>query len=152
LIFGLQLKDQWGGLMVSTNTVFDAFIQTHRWAVLTHLKRGGAPASSMVAYAVEGNSIVVSTPGKTFKRRAMERDPRVNLCVINNREPFNFVSIEGTVTIETERLEDSTRRVFENIEAVGYAVPENLGQWLKASDRVILRIAPKHFHGVIRSV
>jgi hypothetical protein len=82
----------------------------------------------------------------------MERDPRVNLCVINNREPFNFVSIEGTVTIETERLEDSTRRVFENIEAVGYALPENLGQWLKASDRVILRIAPKHFHGVIRSV
>ena len=137
--------------MVSTNTVFDAFIHAHRWAVLTHLKRGGAPASSVVAYAVEGDSIVVSTPGKTFKRHAMERDPRVNVCVINNREPFNFVSIEGAVTIETEHLEDSTRRVFENIEEVGYALPENLGQWLKASERVILRIDPKHFHGVIRS-
>ena len=55
--------------MISTNPDFDTFIQAHRWAVLTHLKRGGAPASSVVAYAVEADSIVVSTPGKTFKRR-----------------------------------------------------------------------------------
>ena len=82
----------------------------------------------------------------------MERDPRVNLCVINNAEPFNFVSIEGVVTVETAHLEDATRRVFENIEAVGYTLPENLGQWLQASERVILRIAPKNFHGVIRPV
>ena len=135
--------------MISTNPDFDTFIQAHRWAVLTHLKRGGAPASSVVAYAVEADSIVVSTPGKTFKRRAMEQDPRVNLCVINNAEPFNFVAIEGVVTVETAHLEDATRRVFENIEAVGYTLPENLGQWLQASERVILRIAPKHFHGVI---
>lgn len=56
------------------------------------------------------------------------------------------------MTVETAHLEDATRRVFENIEAVGYTLPENLGQWLQASERVILRIAPKHFHGVIRPV
>ncbi|MEJ6671848.1 MAG: pyridoxamine 5'-phosphate oxidase family protein [Pseudomonadales bacterium] len=137
--------------MVSNNALFDEFIKSHRWGILTHLKNSGAPASSVVAYAVEGASMVVSTPGKTFKRRALERDPRVNLCVINNQEPFNFVSVEGVVTVETEQLEASTRLVFENIQAVGYALPEDLGQWLKASERVILRIQPEHFHGVIRA-
>ena len=40
---------------------------------------------------------MVSTPGMTFKRSAIARDPRVNLCAISNAEPFNFGAIEGTV-------------------------------------------------------
>ena len=51
--------------MISDNSAFDDFIRDHRWAVLTHLKRDGAPASSVVAYAVDGDSLVVSTPGQT---------------------------------------------------------------------------------------
>ncbi|MBL6688024.1 MAG: pyridoxamine 5'-phosphate oxidase family protein [Pseudomonadales bacterium] len=136
--------------MISDISAYNDFVAEHRWAVLTHLKRDGAPASSVVAYAVDGDTLVVSTPGYTIKRRALNRDPRANLCIISNQEPFNFVSLGCRVTVETEALEVATSKVFDNIEAVGYPAPEDLSQWLIDGKRVILRLQPETIHGVIR--
>lgn len=71
--------------MVALRPEYDHFLSEHRWAVLTTLRKSGSPASSVVAYARDGNDFVVSTPGGTFKRRSLERDPRVNLCVRPDR-------------------------------------------------------------------
>ncbi len=136
--------------MISAVPEFDQFITDHRWAVLTHLRSGGSPVSSVVAYAREDDDIVVSTPGKTFKRRALVKDPRVNLCILSNQEPFNFVALEGTATIETVNLEAPTTRVFERIAPVGYQLPEDLPAWLEQGDRVFIRVTPARVHGVIR--
>ncbi len=128
----------------------DAFLSAHRWAVLTTLRQSGAPVSSVVAYARDGDDFVVSTPGATFKRASIERDGRVNLCVISNAEPFNFVAIEGLARVESEDLTRRTRLVFANIADTGYQEPEDLAQWLADQQRVILRIAAERIHGVIR--
>ena len=95
--------------------------------------------------------MVVTTLGKTFKRRVLERDPSATSSAHNNQLPFNFDPLETVVTVENEQLDPSTRLLFENHKAVGYALSEDSGQWLKASERVILRIQPEHFHGVIRA-
>lgn len=129
---------------------FDAFLTAHRWAVLTCLRRTGRPVNSVVAYARDGADFVVSTPGTTFKRRAIDVDPRINLCAISNREPFNFVAIEGTAMVQTEALTESTRRVFAAIEDAGWSLPDPLDDWLIAQQRVILRITPERISGVIR--
>ena len=118
--------------------------------MLTHLRAAGEPVSSVVAYAREGDTFVVSTPGMTFKRSAIARDPRVNLCAISNAEPFNFVAIEGTVDIQTTELEDPTMAVFDAIAGTGYEPPEDLPAWLEQQQRVILRIMPTRVYGVIR--
>lgn len=128
----------------------DAFLEEHRWAVLTTLRASGAPVSSVVAYARDGEDFVVSTPGTTFKRSSVARDARANLCVIGNAEPFNFVAIEGTARVETSELARRTKLVFANIADAGYAEPANLDQWLRDQDRVILRITAERVHGVIR--
>ena len=47
----------------------------------------------MVAYARDGDDLVISTPGAAFKTLCIERDPRVSFCVINNAEPFNYVTL-----------------------------------------------------------
>ena len=136
--------------MISENEAFDQFVSAYRWAVLTTLRQSGSPVSSVVAYARDGDELVVSTPGMTFKRRTLEKDCRANLCIINNEEPFNFVSIEGDVTIETDNLVKNTRLVFKNIENTGYQEPEDFEGWLKSQQRVILRIRPTRVYGVIR--
>jgi PPOX class probable F420-dependent enzyme len=136
--------------VISENAAFDEFLSEYRWAVLTTLRASGDPVSSVVAYARDGDELVISTPGMTFKRRTLEKDNRVNLCVINNEEPFNFVSIEGTATIETDDLVRVTRLVFKNIEATGYQEPEDFENWLETQQRVILRIKPERVYGVIR--
>ena len=136
--------------MISDNEAFDQFINEYRWAVLTTLRQSGSPVSSVVAYARDGDELVVSTPGMTFKRKTLEKDSRVNLCIITNEEPFNFVSIEGDVTIEKEDLVRNTRLVFKNIENTGFQEPEDFEGWLESQQRVILRITPTRVYGVIR--
>jgi len=136
--------------MIGNNAAFDQFISAQHWGVLTSLRRDGKPVSSLVAYAREGDTLVVSTPGATFKRRSIARDPRVNLCIVNDQAPFNFVTVEGQARIETADLEGSTRAVFANIVGFGYSVPDNLGRWLQAQGRVIIRIEPRRVSGVIR--
>ena len=74
----------------------------------------------------------------------------MTLCIINNQELFNFVTVEGTASIERTNLTESTKNLFENIEEVGYTLPPQLEQWLEENKRVILRITPERVSGVIR--
>ena len=136
--------------MITDNAAQDQFLSDHRWAVLTTLRKDGQPESSVVAYAREDDTLIVSTPGTTFKRRSLDRDPRATLCVVSNSEPFNFVSVEGRVAVETEDLVDGTRKVFAAIADAGYSEPENLARWLEAQQRVLLRLHPERVTGVIR--
>ena len=137
--------------MIGGEAHFDEFIDAHRWAVITTLRSDGSASNSVVAYARDGDTLVVSTPGHTLKRRTLETDPRVTLTIISNHEPFNFVSVEGHAVVQTQNLSEPTRRVFENIESVGYTMPEDLDAWLAKDDRVILRITPLRVSGVIRA-
>jgi PPOX class probable F420-dependent enzyme len=136
--------------MIGSNPQWDEFITQHRWAVLTTLRNDGQPNSSVVAYARDGDELVISTPGGTFKRARVESDGRVNLCVVSNAEPFNFVAIEAIATVTRENLLQDTQKVFANIADTGYAEPEDLPAWLESQQRVILRLRPERVYGVIR--
>jgi PPOX class probable F420-dependent enzyme len=136
--------------VIGTNEQFDQFITDHRWAVITTLRANGQPSSSFVAYARDGDTLVVSTPGGTLKRRTLEADPRVTICVTTNQEPFNFVTVEGRATIEHDNLVEETRKVFANIADTGWEEPADLEGWLHDQERVIIRIHPERVSGVIR--
>jgi PPOX class probable F420-dependent enzyme len=128
--------------MISTNPRAERFIDEHRWAVLTSLRRSGSPVSAMVAYAREGDQLVVSTRADAFRTQSIARDNRVNLCVLGNREPFSFVAVEGTAEVESENLVPATRKVFEAIADTDYQEPPDLAAWIEQDRRVILRITP----------
>lgn len=136
--------------MIGTNEAFDQFITDHRWGVITTLRKSGQPSSSWVAYARDGDTIIVSTPGGTFKRKTLEADPRVTICMSTNAEPFNFVTVEGRAEITTEDLVAQTRKVFQAIEDTGFQEPEDFEGWLEKQKRVIIRIHPERVSGVIR--
>lgn len=136
--------------MISSNPEWNDFVLSHRWAVLTTLRAEGSPVSSVVAYAVDGDELVVSTRKPTFKCVSARRDGRVNLCVLSNQEPFNYVAVEGRCKVEHEELVRSTRLIFRNIEGTGYDEPEDLQGWLDEEQRVIFRISPQRVYGVIR--
>ncbi|MEM1229322.1 MAG: pyridoxamine 5'-phosphate oxidase family protein [Pseudomonadota bacterium] len=127
------------------------FLDAHRWAVLTHLDREQAPASSVVAFARDGSQFVVSTPGATAKRHRIEADGRVNLCVISNREPFDFIAITGQARVSRHDLERRTRLVFAAIAETGWQVPDDLDAWLEKQQRVMIEVEPLRYHAVLRS-
>lgn len=136
--------------MISAEPTWDEFLRSHRWAVLTTLRASGSPVSAVVAYAVDGDELVVSTPAPTFRHDSIVRDERVNLCALTDQEPFNFVAVEGRCDIERTDLVRATRLVFKAIEGTGYEEPEDLPGWLAEQRRVVLRIKPTRVYGVIR--
>ncbi len=136
--------------MIGTEKVWDEFISAHRWAVLTTLRGDARPSSSVVAYARRDDVLVVSTPGTTFKVRSIARNQHVNLCVINNAEPFNFVAVQGVARLLTEDIVGDTLRIFDNIEETGYRAPPDIEAWLKTEQRVIIEVIPEHVYGMIR--
>lgn len=136
--------------MIGENSEWDQFITDHRWAVLTTLHATGQPNSSVVAYARDKDELVISTPGVTFKRRSIEADPRVNLCILSNAEPFNFVAVQAHAIVTQSDLLADTKKVFANIADTGYTEPEDLPAWLEQQARVILRLTPQRVYGVIR--
>tara|TARA_B100000459_G_C8526263_1_gene178480 strand:+ start:297 stop:704 length:408 start_codon:yes stop_codon:yes gene_type:complete len=135
--------------MISNNPTYEKFIDDHRWAVITTLRKTGAPVSSVVAYARDSDKLVVSTPGSTFKRASLQKDPRVNLCIVSNSEPFNFVAIEGLAEISKKDLVRKTKLVFEKISDM-YEEPNPLEKWLEEQDRVIIEISASRVSAVIR--
>ena len=135
--------------MISNNPIYEKFIDDHRWAVITSLRKSGSPVSSVVAYARDLDKLVVSTPGSTFKRASLQKDPRVNLCVVSNSEPFNFVAIEGIAEVSQKDLVRKTKLVFKKI-ADMYEEPDPIEKWLDEQDRVIIEISASRVSGVIR--
>ena len=81
---------------------------------LATVRADGRPHVAPIWYALDPSTaaadsplgdIVFNTGAETVKGRSLRRDPRVSLCVDDERPPFSFAAMEGAVTI-TEELDD----------------------------------------------
>lgn len=63
----------------------------------------GSPHVAPVWFVVDADgSIVFNTHEDSLKGRSLRRDPRAALCVDDERPPFSFVTVSGTVEISTD--------------------------------------------------
>jgi len=77
-----------------------------RTGKLATTRKDGRPHVAPIWYDLDGDGTVIFTTGaETLKGRSIRRDPRVALCADDDRPPFSFVIIEGTVEI-SEDLDD----------------------------------------------
>src|SRR5688572_18351945 len=131
---------------------FDAFLTANRWAVVSTLRKSGQPSSTIVAYARDGDELIVSTMRAFAKVRMLDRDPRITVCAVSSHEPFNFVTVEGMGAVERNYVDilEPTRLIFRSLAAINYPEPADLPDWLEKQGRVILRIKPQRVYGVIR--
>jgi PPOX class probable F420-dependent enzyme len=81
-------------------TTAQEFIRTNHHAVFTTFRKDGRPALSPVAVALdEDGRVVVSTRETAMKVKHLRRDPRVAVCVLNDRFFGEWVQVEGTAEI-----------------------------------------------------
>jgi len=69
---------------------------------LATVRLDGSPHVAPVWFAVDGDSLVFTTNEDTLKGRAIRRDPRVALCVDDERPPFSFVTVNGVVEVSED--------------------------------------------------
>ena len=70
-----------------------------RPGVLATAGPGGRPHAAPVWFDVDGDTIVFNTGASTVKGRNLATNPRATLVVQDDRPPFAFVMIEGTVEL-----------------------------------------------------
>lgn len=73
-----------------------------RTAKLAVVRADGSPHVAPVWVDLDGDDLVFMTSADTVKGRAIARDPRVSLCVDDDRPPFAFVTVFGTATTSTD--------------------------------------------------
>jgi PPOX class probable F420-dependent enzyme len=72
-------------------------------AKVATVRADGRPHVAPVWYEVDDQGAIVFNTGEfTVKGRNLRRDPRVSLCVDDERPPFSFVLIEGVVELSDD--------------------------------------------------
>jgi PPOX class probable F420-dependent enzyme len=113
-----------------------------RTAKLATVRRDGSPHVAPVWIDLDGDEIVFTTGEATVKGRSMARDPRVALCVDDERPPFSFVVVEGTARIvrdEEEKLRWATRIAGRYM---GADRAEAYGRRNAVLDELLVRVTP----------
>jgi PPOX class probable F420-dependent enzyme len=82
-----------------------------RTGKLATVRADGRPHVAPVWYALDRSTVgpgspvgdlVINTGDTSVKGQNIRRDPRIALCVDDDRPPFTFVTVEGTATISED--------------------------------------------------
>lgn len=76
-----------------------------RTGKLATVRQDGRPHVVPVWFDLDGDALIFTTWYETVKAANIQRDPRVALCVDDERPPFSFVMVEGTAELN-DNLED----------------------------------------------
>jgi PPOX class probable F420-dependent enzyme len=80
-----------------------AFVRTHRTCVFGYGRRHDGPAMSVVYYVpTDADEVLVSTMAGRGKARAVTRDPKVSLCVLDERWPFSYLQVYADATVDRD--------------------------------------------------
>lgn len=117
------------------------FLREDHVAVISTLNKDGSPQITTIWYLFrEDGTLIMSTPGRTQKVKNLRRDPRIAVCVGDERRS---VSLYDTVTISSDQnvirqdLEQLAARYIKEEAARGPALSLFLQQ-----ERVALHVKP----------
>ena len=123
-------------------------MQGTRTAKLAVVRKDGSPLVTPVWFLVEGDGTIVFTTGKrTVKGRALERDPRVSLCVEDDRPPFAFVRVDGVAELSEDpaELQLCAIRIAERY--MGAERAQEFGERNAVPGELVVRVRPTHTVG-----
>jgi PPOX class probable F420-dependent enzyme len=69
------------------------------------VRRDGQPHVTPIWFVLDGDALVFTTGADSLKGKALRRDPRISICVDDERPPFAFVQISGTAGLSAEPAE-----------------------------------------------
>jgi PPOX class probable F420-dependent enzyme len=123
-----------------------AFVERHRTAIFGYNRRQDGPAMTVVYYVVDGDDILVSTMAARAKAKAVERNQKVALCVLDEQWPPTYLQVYCDAKVETDH--DANVDLAMRIAGVmaGTPMPEEVrplvADGVSREDRVVLRLAP----------
>ena len=78
------------------------FVRSHRTAIFGYGRKQHGPSMSVVYYVMDGDDILVSTMGGRAKAKAIARNPKLSLCILDEKWPLTYLLVYCDARIETE--------------------------------------------------
>jgi PPOX class probable F420-dependent enzyme len=122
-----------------------AFVRTHRTCVFGYGRRHDGQALSVVYYVpTDDDDLLVSTMAGRSKARAVAHNPKVSLCVLDERWPFTYLQVYADATVDRDRDLDVMMAVAGRMsgQLVGDDARPLVQTMAAEEDRVVLRCRP----------
>jgi PPOX class probable F420-dependent enzyme len=115
-----------------------------RTGKLATVSADGRPHVAPVWYDLDDDgSLVFNTGASTLKGRNMSRDPRVSLCVDDDRPPFSFVMVEGRADLSDDLAEVRRWAVRLGGRYMGADRGEEFGARNGVAGELLVRVRPE---------
>jgi PPOX class probable F420-dependent enzyme len=122
------------------------FVRDHRTCIFGYGRQEHGPAMTVVYYVMDGNDMLISTMAARGKARAVARDGKVSLCVLDEQWPLSYVQVYGQAVVEHDREQavDVLTQVIGLM--AGETVPDSrrqqIEQMAEDEQRVVIRVTP----------
>jgi Pyridoxamine 5'-phosphate oxidase len=93
------------------------FVREHRTAIFGYGRKKDGPAMTALYYVMDGDDILISTMRARAKAKAVQRNPKVSLCVLDENWPPTYITlfcdaiIEATVDDDIDAVIDLGLRI-----------------------------------------
>jgi PPOX class probable F420-dependent enzyme len=122
------------------------FVRDHRICIFGYNRKGHGPAMTVVYYVMDGDDLLISTMAGRNKPKAVDRDGRISLCILDEQWPLSYLQVYGTAVVSRDR--DLAVDVLTRVIGImaGEEVPESrrpqIGQMADDEQRVVIRVTP----------
>ncbi len=93
-------------------------------------------------------NIVFTTGEDTLKGKSLRRDPRVAICIDDERPPFSFVTIDGVATVSDDSEEVARWAAILGGRYMGGERAEEYGRRNGVPGELLVRVRPRHIVAV----
>jgi PPOX class probable F420-dependent enzyme len=122
------------------------FVRDHRTCIFGYARRNHGPAMTVVYYVMDGNDLLISTMAARGKPRAVDRDGRVSLCVLDESWPVTYLQVYGQAVVDRDRelAVDVLTRVIALMadQPVPTSRRPQIEQMVDDEQRVVIRVTP----------
>jgi PPOX class probable F420-dependent enzyme len=127
---------------MTTEEIRHFLLDQARTGKLATVRADGRPHVAPIWFTLDGDTIVFNTGADTIKGKNIQRDPRVSLCIDDDRPPFAYVIIEGTAAISTDPKEllDSATQIAGRY--MGADQAEAYGKRNGVPGELVVRVTP----------
>lgn len=97
------------------------FVRGHRAAIFGYGRKDDGPSLTVVLYVMDGDDILVSSTATRSKTRAVARNSKVTLCVLDEGWPLAYLTvycdatIDATVESDLDAVVSLYKRIFGTI-------------------------------------
>ncbi len=125
------------------NSEVTTLLEGKNFAFVATLMKDGSPQITPTWIDLEDNIILVNTAEGRVKHKNVSRDPRVAVSIVDEKNPYNMITIRGRVmeqtTIGADEHIDKLAKKYLGVDKYPFRSP--------TEKRIILKIKPENiFH------